>query len=63
MLRIPSLSMPYLNITLPTQILALSSLPFDFLSNTAQVQLFVSQPQQFEVSSATNQTSGAGISI
>lgn len=63
MLCIPVLSMPYLNITLPTSIFALSSLPVDFPSNTAQAQLFFSQPQQFEVSSATNQTSGAGISI
>jgi hypothetical protein len=62
-LCITVLSMLCLNITLPTSIFALSSLPFDFLSNAAQVRLFVSQPQHIEVSSATNHISGAGISI
>jgi hypothetical protein len=62
-LCIPVLSVPYLYITLPTPTFALSSLPFDFLSNTAQVHIFISQSQQFEVSSASNQTSGEGISI
>ena len=55
--------MPCLIITLPTPIFNLSSLPFYFPSNTAQVQLFISQPQKFEVSTATNQTSGAGVDI